>query len=254
MKRFAPVLLTLTLTIASACSEAPHLTRPSAIPSQASFPQTGARIADWSELALSAGRQVAPFDVPAPEAPGEPFNFAAVAIGTTVVLTWNPPAAGDIATSYMVEAGSAPGLSNLANFDTGSAAHTLTVTAVPAGTYFVRVRSRNSDGLSRPSNEVTLVVPGTGPCTAPARPTGLFASGDRAALTLTWNPSPGAITYIIEAGSTPGASNLANFETGNALTSYMAFAVPRGTYYIQIRVRTACGTSLTSGTIVVAFG
>jgi hypothetical protein len=197
---------------------------------------------------------MAPFASPSPDAPGPPFGLVGVAVGTTVTLTWNPPAAGNIATSYMIEAGSAPGLSNLANFDTGNTAHSIIVTAVPAATYFVRVRARNNDGLSAPSNEVTVVVPGTGPCTPPARPTGLFASGDRARLTLTWNPSPGAITYIIEAGSFPGASNLANFETGSALTSYTAFSVPVGTYHIRVRVRTACGTSLGSSDIVVAFG
>ncbi len=68
--------------------------------------------------------------------------------GRLVTLTWGA-AAG--ATSYVVEAGSASGLANLAVLPVG-ANPALTVTA-PPGTYFVRVRGLNGcgagDGLER---------------------------------------------------------------------------------------------------------
>ena len=42
---------------------------------------------------------------------------------------------------------------------TGTAATTLVATGVGSATYFVRVRARNSCGMSTSSNEVAIVVP-----------------------------------------------------------------------------------------------
>ena len=60
----------------------------------------------------------------------------------------------------VIEAGSSSGLANVAAFDTGSAATTLTAPNVPAGTYFVRVRARTAGGTSPPSNEIIVTVRG----------------------------------------------------------------------------------------------
>jgi hypothetical protein len=74
---------------------------------------------------------------------------------TAVTLTWNP-AAGS-ATSYVIEAGSAPLLSDLLVSDTGNASTSSSLTAA-AGTYYLRLRARNACGTSGPSNEVMVVV------------------------------------------------------------------------------------------------
>jgi hypothetical protein len=58
-----------------------------------------------------------------------------------------------------VEAGSASGLSNLAQFATGSTAEFIIVSGVPPGTYFVRVRAVSGSAIGGPSNEVVIVVP-----------------------------------------------------------------------------------------------
>jgi hypothetical protein len=57
-----------------------------------------------------------------------------------------------------VEAGSAPGLADLASFsvDRGT---TLAVPNVPSGSYYVRVRARNYIGVGVASNEVRVDVP-----------------------------------------------------------------------------------------------
>ena len=59
--------------------------------------------------------------------------------------------------AYIIEAGTASGLSNLVIADLGRAT-TVTATGVGNGTYFVRVRARNACGNSAASRELTLVV------------------------------------------------------------------------------------------------
>jgi hypothetical protein len=86
--------------------------------------------------------------------PGAPANLTITASGSAVALTWSAPASG--ATSYVVRAGSAPGQSDYADYETGSTAPTLTAD-VPSGTYYVRVHGRNSWGLGGASNEFVLV-------------------------------------------------------------------------------------------------
>ena len=168
--------------------------------------------------------------------------------GSTVNIGWLGPTTGDQPASYVIEAGSAPGLSNILIFDTGSTAAGFQATSVPANTYFVRVRARNAAGTSGPSNEVTIVVGGGGPCNgAPGAPVNLTASIIGATVTLFWNAPTGGCapsTYGVEAGSSPGASNLANILTGNASTSFTANNVPNGTYYVRVR---AVNGSVTGG-------
>jgi outer membrane protein assembly factor BamB len=101
-----------------------------------------------SELILTTPSPSAP-----PQAPG-PLT-AAVSSGV-VALSWG--AASGNAESYVIEAGAASGLTNLAVLDTG-VLDTQFAAAVPAGTYYVRIRARNGFGASTPSNELTLVVP-----------------------------------------------------------------------------------------------
>jgi hypothetical protein len=88
--------------------------------------------------------------------PGAPSGLSvALNSGGTVVLTWN--AAAGNPTSYVIEAGSAPGLTNVANSDLGLTT-TLTATGVGLGTYYVRIRARNACGIGPASGEITVVV------------------------------------------------------------------------------------------------
>jgi hypothetical protein len=92
-------------------------------------------------------------------APGAPTGLTiTINSGGAVGLQWN--AAAGAPTNYVLEAGSAAGLANLANADVGPAT-TFATTGVGAGTYYVRVRARNACGTSAPSNEVTIAVGGT---------------------------------------------------------------------------------------------
>jgi hypothetical protein len=88
--------------------------------------------------------------------PGPPSGLGiALNSGGTVVLTWNGAAGNP--TSYAVEAGSGPGLSNVANSDLGLTT-TLTATGVGPGIYYVRIRARSACGIGPASNEIVVVV------------------------------------------------------------------------------------------------
>jgi hypothetical protein len=92
------------------------------------------------------------------EAPGAPSAFTSNVAGPVVTLAWAAPGSGGPASSYRIEAGSAPGQSDLAVLDTGTGATTF-ITPAPPGTYYVRVRALNVCGLSPPSAEVIVTVP-----------------------------------------------------------------------------------------------
>ncbi len=171
--------------------------------------------------------------------------------GPTVTLLWSMPSIG-VPLSYIVEASSTPsGPANLANFDTGSSQTSLTVTGVPAATYYVRVRARDASGASQPSNEVQLIVSAVtvgAPSLNNNQP--VLASGPT--VTLSWSaPATGVpLSYIVEASSTPGgAANLANFNTGNAQTTLVVPGVPAGTYYVRVRAMDANGAGAASNQV-----
>jgi hypothetical protein len=183
-------------------------------------------------------------------APAAPGSLAGAVAGSTVSLSWQAPS-GTV-TTYVIEAGSAPGLANLANFATGNAATTFTAAGIGAGVYYVRVRAANADGISPPSNEVTVVVGG---CVPPAAPTSLqLVSSSGGTVVLQWSPSALALSYIVEAGSAPGLANLANGDIGSNLPGLRATGVGSGVYYVRVRARNACGVSAPSNEIVVTIG
>ncbi|MEZ5284732.1 MAG: hypothetical protein R2712_07990 [Vicinamibacterales bacterium] len=88
--------------------------------------------------------------------PGPAFGLAGSATGSTVSLDWAAPSVGTAPFQYRVEAGSAPGLSNLATIVVASPA--FTTTNVPPGLYYVRVRAINALGVGPVSNEIVVVV------------------------------------------------------------------------------------------------
>jgi predicted phage tail protein len=170
--------------------------------------------------------------------PGAPPNFVGSASGFFASFQWG--AASGNPTSYVLEAGSSSGATNIATVDIGLT--TQFATPAPAGTYFVRVRARNACGLGPVSNEVTLVVGCAGP---PAPPASLTATVTGRVVTLTWSAGGGAPTsYVVEAGTASASSNLVNADVGNRLT-ISADAAP-GTYFVRVRARNPCGTSVPS--------
>src|SRR5262249_13108324 len=123
--------------------------------------------------------------------PGPPINLAFSVSGSTVTLTWTAPASGDPASSYVLDAGSTSGASNLASVATGNAATVFVATGVSAGTYFVRVRAQNASGTGAASNEVVVVVGQVACASPPGPPSGLSSVVSGATVTLGWSAPAG---------------------------------------------------------------
>jgi uncharacterized repeat protein (TIGR01451 family) len=198
-----------------------------------------------------------PENPPAPPAPGPlpmaPSGLTFTVDGATVVLRWLAPTVFE-ATSYVIEAGSSSGQIDQANSDIGNYT-SYTASPVPPGIYYVRVRAMNNGVPSQASNEVIVVVGGPGGCTGQLLPpAGLtFSVEGEGDVTLNWGRSGGSApsSYVIEAGSFPGATNLANVDTLSAETSFFAPGVGDGTYFVRVRAKNACGVSAASNEVVV---
>ncbi len=169
--------------------------------------------------------------------PLAPAPLAATVNGSLVALSWGAPAGGVAPTSYVLYAGVAPGRVDLVSFGTGSTATTW-AGAAPPGNYYVRVAARTACGIGPLSNEVHAAVGVTAPPAAP----GLLSGGVSGRIVaLTWSaPASGPVpsSYVVEAGSTSGASDIASIDTGSVATSITGPLAP-GQYFVRVRARTA---------------
>jgi hypothetical protein len=190
----------------------------------------------------------------ASQPPGAPSNLTAAVNGATVTLSWTAPSSGGIVDLYRLEAGSAPGLSNVGLFDFAASLTTVTFGGVPNGTYYVRLRAVNSAGVSAASNEVTVVVCPAGCATPPGPVTGLTAQVSGRNVLLQWTrPASGATPtgYVIEAGTGPGLTNIGQFPTGSVSEFVIVSGVPPGTYYVRVRAANDSTLGAPSNEIIV---
>ena len=155
---------------------------------------TVATLFAWWPIVASA--QTVTFESPRPHA-DSPLGHHKVALG------WFPPESGT-ASSYILEAGTTPGASDVFN---GSLGLTTAIEGViPPGTYYVRVRAVNSSGVRPPSNEVAIVI-GDGP---PGKPDVTSVDAPVGSLTVSWDsgrgPTPDAHRLDFFSGAGPVAS------------------------------------------------
>lgn len=197
-----------------------------------------------SELTLVVGGG----GVVTPQPPTSPFAWTA---GGRLTFTWSAPTTGLTPTDYVLEAGTAIGLSNIAVIPVSGRAFSFE--GVPPGFYFLRVRSRVGGAVSTPTADVMINV-GNVPA-PPSPPQNLSHSRVGATVTFTWSaPAIGTATsYILEAGTAAGLSNITSFNTGSAAATFVVPGVPPGTYYVRVRAVNALGAGPVSNerTVVV---
>jgi len=162
--------------------------------------------------------------------------------GTTVTLSWQAEGSLDVI-EYLVEVGSTPGGSDLYNAPVGI--QTSIASTVSSGSYFARVRARTPGDGSVLSNEVGFAVGESG-CSAmpktPREPSGSITAG---VATLRWKQAGGATSFIVQAGTARGRSDLFNGDVG--ITRTVSANVPVGLpIYARVIAVNACGQSAAS--------
>lgn len=193
------------------------------------------------------GGQPPPGGSPLPDGGGEvaPPGIVlepATVDGTTVTLAWRAEGSLD-AIEYLVEVGTTAGASDLYNAPVGT--QTSVSSTVSSGSYFARVRARTLGDSSVLSNEVGFAVGESG-CSAmpktPREPSGSITAG---VATLWWKQAGGATSYIVQAGTAPGRSDLFNGDVGRTRTLSANVTVGPPIYARVIAVN-ACGQSAAS--------
>jgi hypothetical protein len=161
------------------------------------------------------------------QAQGAPVLNPAVVLGPNVTFTWSTVPG---ASSYVLRAGVASG-QYLLSQDVGNTA-TLTVQAPAVTTYFVRVDAL-VNGVPIPSNEISFAV--VSMSVPPTAPTNLTTYLNNAAAILTWSPSSGNLShYVLQAGTTPGGTDVGSIPVAPSATSLVVPFVPAGTYYLRV--------------------
>lgn len=244
----------------------PYTPAPAQVPRSAAFvagklyagleydPDTGApttRATEWNSVSADALGLVHVRDdnlleyYPAiPGNPPGPPVLTATSSGNTVSVSWTPDASGGTPSSYTLFAGSAPGRVDLAAIPIRGATSFSAV--APTGLYYLTVVARNGYGTSAPSNEVAVQA---GCVAAPPAPGALGYTRFGGAVRLAWNAAATASAYHLEAGQSPGATDIGTLPLGN-VTSFAA-TVPLGVYYVRVRAVNGCGVGPASNEVAV---
>ena len=184
----------------------------------------------------AVGQPVSAFPVGAPPAPS---GFAAYAGNGEVLLTWSPVPG---ASCYVVRhAASAEGPWTDIAFPSGPS---YTDTGLTNGTSaFYTVSAQNAGGESAPSAPISAV-----PVAPPTVPAGLTVSAGNTRVTLTWQPVPGATSYVLKRGATPdGPLETVASPTG---TSHADLLLSNNTtYYYTLAAKNAGGESAPSAEV-----
>ena len=185
--------------------------------------------------------------------PGPPVQPLTRVTGSTLTFAWQAPVLGPRPDGYLVDAGTAPGLANLGTFPVATSP--LIVDDVPAGTYHLQVRARNTAATGAASPTVTVDV-GASTCTVAPTATdvpSVMVTGDT--VEVTWQPTSGATptSYVVEAGTAEGRRDIGAFATGS-LAQFAVNGVPAGVYFVRVVAENACGRSPASPDAVVRVG
>jgi hypothetical protein len=199
-------------------------------------------------LALSAGvTERASAQAPAGPAavPGAPSGLTYYVNGNIISLQWTAPAANF--THYVLEAGFAPGQVAI-TFPTSLLADPTLLTerlaafnahGIGSGSYYLRLRAANNEGVGGVSNEILLPV--TGGCQPAGPATDLTAIVRGSNAWIQWQLGSGGLQnfFYLVARSTPTGDPIAIIPTSNFFINVNS--IPPGTFYLSVYTVGRCG-------------
>lgn len=167
--------------------------------------------------------------------PGVPQRLWGSVRRSSVSFKWNPPLTGGKVVDYVLEAGLSPGTTFFAG--AVGAGTFVTVPEVGTGRYYVRVRARNANGQSAPSNEVVVSV---GCRWRPGRLTGLSATSNQGLVSLRWTDPDGCsgTKYNVTVAATTGGMQTLQTEETSATT-----LLAKGSYVARVVAEAETGSS-----------
>ena len=168
-----------------------------------------------------------------------PTGVTATSTGTSLVVSWSG-AVGAAVSDVLLDAGTAPGLSNLVSGVSIGGSGSFGVGGLPPGHYYLRLRGVGPGGVSAVSNEAHAIVGGNPVGDLPGPPDGFRASASDRTVTLTWHPpesGPPPTSYLLDVGLRSGAFDLMTGVVLPAATRFVVPDVPPGTYYLRLRIR-----------------
>jgi fibronectin type 3 domain-containing protein len=180
---------------------------------------------------------VAPLSVPA-----APTGVVATAGNAQVALSWS---ASSGAASYVVKRAAVSG-GPYAQVGTPTATSFTDPTVANGTKYFYVVDATNSAGTSANSAEVSATP--AAPVSAPNAPTGVVATAGNAQVTLSWNASVGATSYVVKRGTASGGPYT---QVGTpTTTSFTDSGLTNGTkYFYVIEASNSAGLSANSAEV-----
>jgi hypothetical protein len=176
-----------------------------------------------------------------------PTDVQATPIGAgVVIMTWVTPRSGPTPTGYRAEY--LFGGVTFGHTDGGPCSGPGQRCGGPVffpptlqGTFFVVVRALFGGIAGPPSDPPVPFTLGGAGCTGLSAPQGLSGGIVAGGATLRWNPVPGAVSYIVQAGSGPGLSDLFDGNVGNTSIA-QASGLPAGFFaFVRVIAVDACG-------------
>ncbi|MFN7978432.1 MAG: fibronectin type III domain-containing protein [Vicinamibacterales bacterium] len=177
-----------------------------------------------------------------------PQRFALATSNGTWTFSWLPPSEPGW-TSYQLEGGTAPGLSDIGAIALAPNATSFSMPAA-GGSFFVRVKAMYPDGGHARSAELLVSGSGGGGGGAGATPapSAVRATASGSSLVITWAGATGASVsdVVLDAGTAAGRSDIASGVSIGTSGTFVAPNVPAGHYYVRLRAVGATGLSVTS--------
>lgn len=162
-------------------------------------------------------------------------------VGATVTIEWS---ALPLAQGYTLQAGTEPGVANIATVNLPASVTRVDVFA-PNGTYYVRVRGFAGALAGEFSAVQSVTVGGPVTCGPLAAPAVAASNSSYLSVKVDWTPVPGVIGYMVEYTRFNGVTELAEpaGPTVNSVTKYAGFT---GDFFVRVVAHNACGAQAAS--------